>query len=175
MIPRRKKNEVKALLDNFPAVAVLGPRQVGKTTLAHELGAEYASVYLDLESVADLAKIADPVYYCAQHRDKLIIIDEVQRAPELFQALRGIIDDDRKEGRRVARFLLLGSASIDLIKQSGESLAGRIAYAELSPIDSSEYKGDIDPGRNTETILDHAGAQSGGNTQYFRYSSRPRC
>jgi predicted AAA+ superfamily ATPase len=144
MIPRHKKKEVKELLGSFPAVALLGPRQVGKTTLAHEIGAECASTYLDLESVADRARIADPVYYCAQHSDKLIIIDEVQREPELFQSLRGIIDHDRREGRRSARFLLLGSASIDLLKQSGESLAGRIAYAELSPVNSAEYPGDPD-------------------------------
>ncbi len=90
-----------------------------------------SSIYLDLESAADRAKLADPELYLADHEDKLVILDEVHRLPELFQNLRGLIDRGRRNGKRVGRFLLLGSASIDLLKQSGETLAGRIAYLEL--------------------------------------------
>jgi hypothetical protein len=117
----------------FPAVALLGPRQVGKTTLARALAESMDSVYLDLELPSDLAKLAEPELYLAEHEDRLVIIDEIQRAPELFRVLRGLIDIGRRRGRRSGRFLLLGSASIDLLKQSSESLAGRIAYIELSP------------------------------------------
>jgi predicted AAA+ superfamily ATPase len=96
--------------------------------------------YLDLESVSDRAKLADPERYLAEHEDALVILDEVRRAPELFQSLRGLIDRGRRHGKRVGRFLLLGSASMDLLKQSGESLAGRIAYLELSPFDALEIE-----------------------------------
>lgn len=141
MISRRKTGTVLARLDQFPAVALLGPRQVGKTTLAERIAAERASVYLDLEAQADRQKLADPVLYLSGHEDKLVILDEVQRMPELFQALRGMIDAGRRRNIRAGRFLLLGSASIDLIKQSGESLAGRIAYVELGPFDVLEVDG----------------------------------
>ena len=131
MIPRQKLQLVCARLDQFPAVALLGPRQVGKTTLAELIAEERASVYLDLEDVADREKLSDAGLYLSGHEDKLVILDEVQRAPELFQTLRGLIDRGRRHGIRAGRFLLLGSASIDLLRQSGESLAGRIAYVEL--------------------------------------------
>ncbi|TCU30717.1 hypothetical protein EV130_101291 [Rhizobium azibense] len=138
MIPRRKRAELVELLDNNPAVALLGPRQVGKTTLALEVGEQRPSIYLDLESESDRAKLAEPELYLAEHEDKLVILDEVHRVPELFQNLRGLIDRGRRMGLRSGRFLLLGSASMDLLKQSGESLAGRIAYLELAPIDGLE-------------------------------------
>ncbi|TCU41270.1 hypothetical protein EV129_101558 [Rhizobium azibense] len=138
MIPRRKTAELVELLDNNPAVALLGPRQVGKTTLALEVGEQRPSIYLDLESESDRAKLAEPELYLAEHEDKLVILDEVHRVPELFQNLRGLIDRGRRMGLRSGRFLLLGSASMDLLKQSGESLAGRIAYLELAPIDGLE-------------------------------------
>jgi len=145
MIPRRKAARLVALLDGSPAVALLGPRQVGKTTLALEIGERRPSLYLDLESDADRAKLAEPELYLAGHEDKLVILDEVHRAPDLFRSLRGLIDRGRRKGLRTGRFLLLGSASIDLLKQSGESLAGRIAYLELAPIDGLEVKaGDLD-------------------------------
>jgi predicted AAA+ superfamily ATPase len=96
------------------------------------------SVYLDLESEADRAKLTDAERYLAQHEDKLVILDEIQRTPQLFQSLRGLIDAGRRRGRGKGRFLVLGSASIDLLRQSSESLAGRIRYLELNPLDAGE-------------------------------------
>lgn len=138
MIERRIASELKELLDSTPAVALLGPRQVGKTTLALDIGEQQPSIYLDLESDADRARLAEPELYLTGHEDKLVILDEVHRLPNLFQNLRGLIDQGRRRGRKTNRFLLLGSASIDLLKQSGETLAGRIAYLEMHPIDALE-------------------------------------
>ena len=123
---------VRERLEQFPAVALLGPRQIGKTSLALELGRLMPSVYLDLEAAADRAKLADPALYLSALGDRLVILDEVQRMPELFAALRGLIDAGRRQGQRSGRFLLLGSASVELIRQASESLAGRIAYLELA-------------------------------------------
>ncbi|BDT70206.1 hypothetical protein os1_43990 [Comamonadaceae bacterium OS-1] len=117
-----------------PAVALLGPRQVGKTTLALEAAQTIPSIYLDLESERDRAKLTQPELYLADHLDKLVILDEVHRAPGLFPVLRGLIDQARRNGKRAGQYLLLGSASLDLLQQSGETLAGRIAYLELSPL-----------------------------------------
>ncbi len=138
MIERQAASEVTALLDHAPAVALLGPRQAGKTTLALTIAEGRPSVYLDLESAADRARLAEPVLYFADHADELVILDEIHRAPGLFEALRGIIDQARRERRGTGRFLLLGSAAIDLLAQSGESLAGRIAFVELAPFDLAE-------------------------------------
>jgi len=138
MIERRITAQLTERLDTTPAVALLGPRQVGKTTLARMLGEQRPSLYLDLESDADRARMADPELYLAGHEDKLVILDEVHRLPGLFQILRGLIDEGRRKGRRAGRFLLLGSASLDLLRQSGESLAGRISYLEMGPIDGLE-------------------------------------
>jgi len=138
MIQRRITARVKQRLDQFPAVALLGPRQVGKTTLAKMLGAATESIYLDLENPQDLAKLDDPRSYLQTHQDKLVILDEVQRLPGLFQILRGLIDTGIESGKTAGQYLLLGSASIELLKQSSESLAGRIAYLELSPLDITE-------------------------------------
>jgi predicted AAA+ superfamily ATPase len=138
MIERRIREQLVAAIDNNPAVGLLGPRQVGKTTLALEIGATRPSIYLDLEALPDRAKLTDPERYLVDHDDKLVILDEVQRLPDLFQSLRGIIDRGRRQDKKTGRFLLLGSASIDLLKQSGESLAGRISYLELSPFNSLE-------------------------------------
>ena len=145
MIPRRQLPVVLDRLKQFPAVALLGPRQAGKTTLAEYVARQGLSgretVYLDLESASDRERLANAELYLAGHEDRLVIVDEVQRMPELFQALRGLIDRGRSRGARTGRFLLLGSASIDLLKQSGETLAGRIAYVELSPFDAMEVDG----------------------------------
>jgi hypothetical protein len=139
MIKRYVKSQLLSLVDEYPAVALLGPRQVGKTTLALEVAETLEpTVYLDLESPADRAKLTDPELYLADHEEKLVILDEVHRVPELFQSLRGLIDKGRREGRRTRRFLFLGSASMDLLQQSGETLAGRIAYVELAPLDALE-------------------------------------
>ena len=121
-----------------PAVALLGPRQVGKTTLALAVAQSRPHVYLDLESERDQHKLAQPELYLQSHLDKLVIVDEVHRAPGLFPVLRGLIDQARREGRDAGRYLLLGSASLDVLKQSGETLAGRIAYLELSALNVQE-------------------------------------
>lgn len=138
MIERRITADLVARLEEMPAVALLGPRQVGKTTLAQEIGEGRPSIYLDLESDADRARLAEPELYLGQQEDKLVILDEVHRLPDLFQNLRGLIDRGRRKGLRAGRFLLLGSASLDLLRQSGESLAGRISYLEMGPIDAME-------------------------------------
>ncbi|MGB0952688.1 MAG: ATP-binding protein [Planctomycetota bacterium] len=131
MIGRLAKEPLERALQASPAVALLGPRQVGKTTLALRIAQGRPSLYLDLENPADLLKLDDPLTFLSAHVDKLIILDEIQRAPELFQVLRGLIDKGRREGRRAGQFLILGSASMDLLRQSSESLAGRIRYLEL--------------------------------------------
>ncbi len=138
MLNRRLKNHLIYLINHYPAVALLGPRQVGKTTLALEIAALRPSVYLDLESATGLARLADPEQYFLGHEDELVVLDEVHRVPELFQTLRGVIDRGRRREKGTARFLLLGSAAIDLLKQSGETLAGRISYVELAPFDALE-------------------------------------
>jgi predicted AAA+ superfamily ATPase len=142
MIKRRIHDKLDESIDHSPAVGLVGPRQVGKTTLALEMGATRPSLYLDLESPTDRAKLADAGRYLAEHEDKLVILDEVHRAPEIFQILRGLIDQGRRRGKVGGRFLLLGSASVELLKQSGESLAGRISYLELTPFDATEVDGE---------------------------------
>lgn len=129
---------VEKALNRQAAVALIGPRQVGKTTLALNIANTRPSIYLDLESTKDKAKLDDPRFFFQHHEDKLIILDEIHRVPEIFQELRGIIDDRRRKSKKVGHFLILGSASIDLLQQSGETLAGRIEYVELSPFNASE-------------------------------------
>jgi predicted AAA+ superfamily ATPase len=138
MLPRRLSTRLKHLLTHSPAVVLLGPRQAGKTTLALEIAEKRPSVYLDLEDEADRVRLSDPVRYFADHERELVILDEVHRLPELFQSLRGVIDRGRRRGKPNGQFLLLGSAAMDLLKQSGESLAGRISYLELGPFDALE-------------------------------------
>ncbi|SFE35585.1 hypothetical protein SAMN05518672_105382 [Chitinophaga sp. CF118] len=140
MITRKAKSEIVQLLEEFSAVGVLGPRQVGKTTLAEEIAASFTPdpIYLDLESPTDRAKLNESEAYFELHKGRLIILDEIQRVPELFQILRGVIDRQRRQGHKTGQFLILGSASLDLLKQSSESLAGRIAYKELSGLTVSE-------------------------------------
>jgi len=149
MLPRRLLQTITKDLNRFPAVALLGPRQVGKTTLARHLDNQISSDansadYLDLENPVDLAKLDDAPGYLRsrQGNDELLIIDEVQRLPGLFSILRGVIDERIQHGARSGHFLLLGSASIELLKQSSETLAGRIAYRELAPFDILEVGAD---------------------------------
>lgn len=127
-------------MEEYPAVGLLGPRQVGKTTLAEEIAVSLdpEPIYLDLESPIDRAKLREPEAYFKIHEGKLIILDEIQRVPGLFSVLRGVIDRNRRRGHRTGQFLVLGSASLDLLRQSSESLAGRIAYKELSGITANE-------------------------------------
>jgi len=141
-IPRLQDPLLRRRLEQFPAVALLGPRQVGKTTLALQLAATTPSLYLDLEASADLARISEPSLFLQRHADKLVILDEVQRLPGLFAELRGLIDAGRRQGQANGRFLLLGSASVELIRQSSESLAGRIAFLELGGLHALELGAD---------------------------------
>ncbi|MGJ7032073.1 ATP-binding protein [Niabella hirudinis] len=142
MIKRRLETELPKILKRSASVALMGPRQVGKTTLALDVTASTPAIYLDLEDPLGLEKIKDVAAFYAANTDKLIILDEVQRTPEIFTQLRGIIDRERRKGNKTGLFLFLGSASLDLLRQSGESLAGRIAYTELHGIDVLEYAGD---------------------------------
>ena len=141
MIARRLLPRLRELLGRFPAVVLIGPRQVGKTTLARACLADSGGLYLDLESQRDTRKLSDPEDYLSQRESQLVVLDEIQRVPELFPSLRGLIDDGRTRGLRAGRFLLLGSASLELIQQSSETLAGRIAYLELHPLDATEIGG----------------------------------
>lgn len=143
MIPRRVEKQVKEVLSRSASVALMGPRQVGKTTIALNISDAGNAVYLDLEDRLDLQKIQDVSAFHEENRDHLIIMDEVQRVPEIFASLRGIIDKERRRGHKYGQFLFLGSASIDLLQQSSESLAGRIAYIELQGIDALEYEAKI--------------------------------
>lgn len=144
MIQRRLLPILTHRLAEAPAVALLGPRQVGKTTLAFELAGAKDALYLDLESPEDRARLAEPELYLGRQEGRLVILDEIHRAPGLLPVLRGIIDRARREGRRAGLFLLLGSASLDLLRQSGETPAGRISFLELAPFDALEAGGDRD-------------------------------
>ncbi len=139
MITRRNKKPIQRDLARFPSVVLLGPRQVGKTTLAREVASEVPdAVYLDLEDPTVVDRLSDAGSYLDLHRHRLVILDEVQRMPDLFRVLRGRIDARRREGRRSGHFLILGSASGALLRQSAESLAGRVAYHELPGLDALE-------------------------------------
>ena len=142
MIQRRCASEVASLLQQVPAVVLTGPRQVGKTTLALEIAERRDAVYLDLESDSDRARLAEPELYLDDHADELVILDEIQRVPGIFEALRGVIDRGRRAGKGTGRFLLLGSAAIELLAQSSETLAGRVALVELTPFDVTEVSAD---------------------------------
>ena len=215
MFPRLLERRIVTLLAEAPAVAILGPRQVGKTTLALELadraggsgtgprsargaGREdrggdasdggngnarvdggdavpagpdlRAPLYLDLEAPSDRVKLTDAESYLERYADRLVILDEIHRAPELFQTLRGLIDQGRRRARGSGmggdavgsgngRFLVLGSAALDLLRQSGETLAGRIAYAEMFPLTLPEVMGDV----NRTTMANGTNGQAGGN------------
>lgn len=142
---RKTAERLDWLLSRFPAVALIGPRQCGKTTLALSLCARMGerAVYLDLERTEDLVRMSDPDAYLSTQSGRLVVLDEVHRLPSLFPALRSLIDRRRQAGERAGQFLLLGSASLDLMKHSGESLAGRIAHLELTPFLASELPADF--------------------------------
>jgi predicted AAA+ superfamily ATPase len=142
MFQRNLHTDLLEELQHSAAIALLGPRQVGKTTLALSVAQGRPSIYLDLESERDRAKLAQPELYLTDHLDKLVIIDEVHRAPGLFPVLRGLIDQARRDGHGHGLYLLLGSASLELLQQSGETLAGRIAYLELGPLNILETGAD---------------------------------
>jgi predicted AAA+ superfamily ATPase len=143
MIERVLAPRIRAELDAFPVVAIVGPRQVGKTTLARALEAVAGKpvVHLDLERPSDLARLQDPELFLRNQTGKLVVLDEVQRAPEIFPLLRTLVDDRRQSGERAGHFLILGSASPALLRQSSESLAGRIAYHELPALTWAEVAG----------------------------------
>lgn len=149
MIERKVLNSVTQALARQSAVALIGARQVGKTTLALSIAESRPSLYLDLEDSADRNKLTDPLLFLSAYEDRLVILDEIHRIPNLFQSLRGLIDKRRQDGHRNGRFLILGSASMELLRQSGESLAGRIAYVDMGPFDIRE----INPNPVTLNLL----------------------
>lgn len=148
MISRYIYEDLLDMLDFFPAVGIIGPRQVGKTTLAKSLVEAMGldAIYLDLENPRDISILTDPVLFFEKNIDKTIILDEIQRTPELFPILRSMIDQNRRPGR----FIILGSATPDLIRDSSESLAGRIGYRELYPLNIVELSS-----KSNSTNIDH--------------------
>ena len=140
MIKREKYRQIVDALQSMPVVALIGARQVGKTTLSIEISKQINKqvTYIDLESDADFNKLTDAENYLKRFSDQLLIIDEVQRKPDLFRLLRGIVDERKRNGETSGHFLLLGSSSADLLQKSSESLAGRIRYLELTPFTINE-------------------------------------
>lgn len=138
MFTRRLESLLLQRVSHAPVVVLLGSRQVGKTTLARGLKVDKPTHYLDLERPSDVAKFADPELYLGKFRDQLVILDEIQRLPGLFPVLRSLVDERRQAGEKSAQFLLLGSASPELLQQSSETLAGRISYLELHPLNLTE-------------------------------------
>lgn len=165
-VPRQAEQAIRQRLREVPAVVLLGPRQVGKTTLVKKLVTQWPvpgtpeaqpgpaawvtqpALYLDMERPADRRRLDDADAYLRAQQGRLVVIDEVHRVPQLFEVLRGIIDDWRAAGLRSGHFLLLGSASLDLMRQSSESLAGRVAYMELAPLQWPELA--AEPVQSTE-------------------------
>ncbi len=142
MIKRKLQDQINKSLKDFPVVGLIGPRQVGKTTLAKVFSRHWegSQTYLDLERPSDIAKLADPELYLKQHTHSLIILDEIQRVPDLYPLIRSLADDEEYH----SRFLILGSASPDLLRQSSESLAGRIRYLQLTPFLMDELEDEKD-------------------------------
>ncbi len=143
MIERSHRKSVEDALENQAGVVLLGPRQVGKTTLAQDIAESRDAVYLDMERTADRQILEEPDLYLDEQMGRLVVIDEVQRLPDLFGALRGQIDRRRRQGHRTGQFLLLGSATNALLHQSAESLAGRVSYHELTPFMLPEVGSDM--------------------------------
>ncbi len=171
MIKRESFELIKTRLSQFDSVAIIGPRQVGKTTLAREIadGQTGAARYLDLENPMDRRLLDDPVAYFSAYSDQLIVLDEIQRAPEIFSVLRGQIDERRRMGGKGGKFLILGSASVDLLRQSSESLAGRISYVEPGPLNVREIEVDSDStASNSMSKIDRLWLQGGFPPSYLR-------
>lgn len=147
MLVRSIVKDISELLTEFPAVALVGPRQVGKTTLVKMLQEQLSKelVYVDLENPRDERKLSDPVLFFENNQDKCVVLDEIQRRKDLFPILRSMIDQHRVS----ARFILLGSASPELIRDSSESLAGRIYYQELTPF----HLGELDESADEKALL----------------------
>lgn len=153
MNPRYIQNQLDALLSQFPAVVLLGPRQAGKTTLAlAEMARRADAIYLDLELPSAQRQLDDPEAFLLAQRNRLVILDEVQRLPELFTVLRGVIDIRRRDGETAGQFLLLGSASGVLLQQASESLAGRVAQLELTPFQAREVVSADAPGSELNSL-----------------------
>jgi len=171
MIKRELFDLVHARLTQFDSVALVGPRQVGKTTLARVIAAEAGQKtrYLDLESPSDRQLLDDPDSYFNAYAEHLIILDEVQRVPEIFQVLRGQIDQRRRMTKKAGKFLILGSASMDLLRQSSESLAGRISYVEMAPLNLREVAGeDPSAAENAQGLIDGLWLKGGFPESYTR-------
>jgi len=169
------KREILALVNRrlaqFNSVALIGPRQVGKTTLARAIaaGTGQKTRYLDLESPSDRQLLDDPGSYFSAYADHLIILDEVQRVPEIFQVLRGQIDQRRRMEEMAGKFLILGSASMDLLRQSSESLAGRISYVEMVPLTFREIiSDDQNRAENEQSLIDGLWLKGGFPESYIR-------
>lgn len=171
MINREIYNIVLSRLAQFDSVALVGPRQVGKTTLAREIAADSGqkAKYLDLENPADRQLLDDPNSYFSLYEDHLIILDEVQRVPEIFQVLRGQIDHRRRMKGKGGKFLILGSASMDLLRQSSESLAGRISYVEMTPLTYREVQSvDQSKSQNEQALIDNLWLKGGFPESHIR-------
>lgn len=161
MIKRDIYQKTLKALSRQAAVALIGPRQVGKTTLALDIAQDKDSVYLDLETREDRAKLRNPALFLTKNENSLVILDEIHRMPELFQTLRGLIDQGRRKGLRSGRFLILGSASIDLLRQSGETLAGRIEYIDMAALNI------LETGSEDELSLDDLWVRGGFPDSYL--------
>ncbi|TVQ95127.1 MAG: ATP-binding protein, partial [Bacteroidetes bacterium] len=154
MIKRERFIHLLKAIKSMPVVALIGPRQVGKTTLALEVSKKLDKpvTYIDLESDADFNKLTDAETYLKRFSGQLLIIDEVQRKPDLFRLLRVVVDERKRNGERTGHFLLLGSASKDLLQRSSESLAGRIRYMELTPFTFTELNDAEKDGFDSERL-----------------------
>ena len=175
MLLREAFETVQTRLLQFDSVALLGSRQTGKTTLAHQVAAAWngGAKYLDLENPADRRLLDDPVAYLSMHARQLIVLDEIHRTPDIFQVLRGQIDERRRMQGEAGKFLILGSASMDLLRQSSENLAGRISYVELAPFTIREiWNQGTSPRADSASELDRLWLQGGFPLSYLHEDER---